>query len=42
MWLIFLFCLLGCGTHCWYAGRRVGIQGAIDHLTEEGYLDFND
>lgn len=37
--LIALFCLAGYGLHCWYLGRRNGIEGTLDHLTDQGILD---
>ena len=39
---LFALCLIGCGTHCWYLGRRVGIQYAVDYLVEQGHLDVDD
>lgn len=37
---VFIFCLLGCGVHCWTLGRQQGIQGTIDHLVSIGLLDL--
>ena len=40
--VVFGLCLIGCGTHCWYLGRRVGIQHAVDYLVDKGHLDVDD
>jgi len=39
---LFALCLIGCGIHCWYIGRKVGIQYAVDYLVEHGHLDVDD
>jgi len=36
--LIFIFCLLGCGAHCWHLGNMQGIEACIENLIEQGYL----
>ena len=38
--LIFFFCLIGCGITSWKLGKRIGIDGTLDTLKAEGYLDF--
>ena len=39
---LFAICMAGCGIHCWYLGRRVGIQHAVDYLVDTGHLDVDD
>ena len=39
---LFAICMAGCGIHCWYLGRRVGIQYAVDYLVDNGHLDVDD
>ena len=40
--VVFSLCLIGCGAHCWYVGRRVGIQHAVDYLVDNGHLDVDE
>ena len=40
--VVFALCLVGCGMQCWYLGRRVGIQHAVDYLVDSGHLDVED
>ena len=40
--VVFGLCLVGCGTHCWHLGRRVGIQHAVDYLVDQGHLDVDE
>ena len=40
--IVFGLCLIGCGTQCWYLGRRVGIQHAVDYLVDNGQLDVDE
>jgi len=40
--VVFTLCLIGCGIHSWYVGRRVGIQHAVDYLVDNGQLDVDD
>lgn len=42
VFVIFCLCLIGCGVHSWYVGRRVGIEHAVDYLVENGELDVDD
>ena len=42
MYAIFLLCLVGCGIHSYYLGRRVGITSCINYLEDEGYIDFSE
>ena len=39
---LFAICMMGCGIHCWYLGRKVGIQYAVDYLVDNGHLDVDD
>ena len=39
---VFTLCLIGCGIHAWYIGRRVGIQHAVDYLVDSGQLEVDD
>jgi hypothetical protein len=36
---VFVFCLLGCGVHCWSLGRQEGVQGTIKYLVDNGLLE---
>lgn len=40
--VIFAFCLVGCGATCWHLGRKVGVKGAVDYLIEEGLIEVDD
>ena len=39
---LFAICMMGCGINCWYLGRKVGIQYAVDYLVDNGHLDVDD
>lgn len=39
---IFAFCLIGCGAHAYYLGRRIGITSCIEYLEAEGYVAFTE
>lgn len=38
---VFTLCLIGCGMHSYFVGRRVGIQHAVDYLVDTGHLDVD-
>jgi hypothetical protein len=40
--VVFAFCLIGCGAHCWHLGRKVGITGTVNYLVNKGLLDVDD
>ena len=40
--IVFTLCLIGCGTHAWYLGRKVGIQHTVDYLIDNGIIDVED
>ena len=40
--LVFLFCLIGCGVHCWDLGNKQGVVACLNHLEAEGILEFED
>ena len=40
--IVFTLCLIGCGTHAWYLGRKVGIQHTVDYLIDNGIIDVDD
>ena len=42
LYAIFIFCLIGCGMHSYYLGRRAGITNCIEHLEEQGYIEFTE
>ncbi len=39
---IFIFCLSGSGLSCHALGRREGIESTIEHLVDEGLLEFEE
>jgi len=40
--VIFVFCLIGCGIHCWRLGKLEGIEGTVSYLIEQGVLEVED
>lgn len=40
--IVFTLCLMGCGIHAWYLGRKVGIQHTVDYLIDNGIIDVED
>jgi len=40
--VIFIFCLIGCGVHCWRLGKMEGIEGTVQYFIDEGYLDIEE
>ena len=36
--LIFTFCLVGCGLTCYFLGHRAGIEGTVEYLIDAGVL----
>jgi hypothetical protein len=39
---VFIFCLLGCGAHCWRLGQKEGIEGALTYLADAGVIEIED
>ena len=39
---VFTLCLVGCGIHSYFLGRRVGIEHAVDYLVDSGELELDD
>ena len=39
---VFTLCLVGCGLHSYFLGRRAGIEHAVDYLVDSGQLDVDD
>ena len=40
--VIFIFCLVGCGVHCWRLGKLEGIEGTVQYFIDEGYLEVEE
>ena len=40
--VVFAFCLIGCGAHCWHLGKQVGIKGAVNNLEAKGMIEVDD
>ena len=38
---IFIFCLIGCGGHCYHLGKQEGIEITIEHLVDQGMLEVD-
>lgn len=38
--VIFIFCLIGCGIHCWRLGHREGIEGTVSYLIDQGIIEI--
>lgn len=41
-YLIFAVCMVGCGGHAYYLGRRLGIEATIQYLIDQGVLEEAD
>ena len=39
---VFVFCLIGCGYHCWALGKREGIEGTVQYLIDTGVIAVED
>jgi len=40
--VIFIFCLVGCGIHCWKLGKLEGIEGTVQYFIDQGYIDVEE
>ena len=40
--IIFAFCLVGCGLMSFYIGRQEGIQGTVQYLIDAGILEVDE
>ena len=40
--IIFIICLVGCGLHAYFLGRRVGVEEAVNYLADNGHIDVDD
>ena len=40
--LIFIFCLAGCGLHAFHLGKQVGVENTIEYLHDKGIVEFED
>ena len=39
---VFLFCLIGCGIHCWKLGKMEGIEGTVQYFIDQGYIEVEE
>lgn len=39
---VFIFCLIGCGIHCWRLGKNEGIEGTVQYFIDHGYIEVED
>ena len=39
---IILFSVWGCGMTCYHLGRQVGIEDALQHMSDEGLIDLDE
>ena len=39
---VFTLCLIGCGIHSYFLGRRVGIEHAVDYLVDTGQIEVDE
>ena len=39
---IILFCVWGCGLTTYHLGRQVGIEDAVQHMSDAGLIDLDD
>ena len=37
-----LFCLIGCGIHCWKLGKMEGIEGTVQYFIDQGYIEVEE
>lgn len=40
--VIFIFCLAGCGLHSFHLGKQVGVENTIEYLHEKGIVELED
>ena len=40
--VIFVICLLGCGVHSFFLGRRIGVEHTLLYLENEGLIEFTE
>ena len=40
--VIFTFCLIGCGLHTFHLGKQVGIENTVEYLHEKGIVELED
>lgn len=40
--LIFAFCLIGCGIHSWKLGINEGIEHAVQYFVDTGVIEVDD
>ena len=40
--VIFTFCLIGCGLHAFHLGKLVGIENTVEYLQEKGIDELED
>ena len=40
--IIFTFCLIGCGLHAFHLGKLVGIENTVEYLHEKGIVEVED
>mgnify|MGYP003115707343 CR=1 FL=1 len=40
--LIFMFCLLGCGVQAFVLGKQVGVENTIQYLHDKGIVEFEE
>lgn len=40
--VVFIFCLIGCGIHSYFLGKRVGIIDCLGYLEDQGVIEFTE
>jgi hypothetical protein len=40
--VVFIFCLVGCGIHSYFLGKRVGIMDCLGYLEDQGVIEFEE
>jgi hypothetical protein len=40
--LVFMFCLVGCGVQAFFLGRQTGIENTIQYLHDKGIVEFEE
>jgi len=40
--LIFMFCLAGCGIQAFFLGKQFGVENTIQYLHDKGIVEFEE
>ena len=40
--VIFMFCLVGCGVQAFFLGKQTGVENTIQYLHDKGIIEFTE